>query len=62
MVQVGPQFQQEQLAGIGGEKARPIARVENPPKGRRTPTHTEGRRGEQFKTRHEMNTEDAPER
>jgi hypothetical protein len=61
-MQVSTQFQQQQLAGIGGEEARPIARVEHPARGHRTPTFTEGRRGEQFKTRREMNTEDAPER
>src|SRR3954469_8625810 len=51
MVDVGPQFQQQQLAGLGGEQARPIARVENPAAGARSPSpgFTPGGRGEQLK-------------
>lgn len=48
---VGPQFQQQQLAGLGGEQARPIARVENPAEGARSPSpgFTPGAKGEQLK-------------
>ena len=49
MAAVGPQFQQLQLTGLGGEQARPIARVENPATPSPAPSFRPGRKGEQLK-------------